>query len=333
MLVVTGANGFLGSYVVCALLQRGFEVRALRREGAGMSEFNDIAGSQLKGGLDNYKDKLTWVEADLNDIQSLDEAFEGATFVFHCAAMISFDREYERMLKVNAEGTANVVNACLKAGVKKLVYASSTAALGRTDEQKLITEETQWSDDDNNTEYARTKHLAELEVWRGMEEGLEAVIVNPGIILGAGKWDKGSCRLFDNVYKGFRFYTKGVNGFVGAADVARAMIELAESAVSGERFLLVAENRSYEDIFKMMATCFGKPAPNIEIKRSHAKWLGWLLVPYKWINRDSTVTAETLKTSVKEHRYESRKIQDAIGFKFTPVEEVIKEACVAYKNL
>ncbi len=331
MLVVTGGNGFLGSYMVCALLQKGFEVRALKRAGADMSEFNDIATREMKE-LEGWEQKLSWAEAELTDVQSLDEAFAGAQFVFHCAAVVSFSGGYEQMLKVNAEGTANVVNACVGAGVKKLIYASSTAALGRTDEQKMITEQTQWSDDDNNTEYAKTKHLAELEVWRGMEEGLDAVIVNPGIILGAGKWDKGSCRLFNNIHKGFKFFTRGVNGFVGVKDVAKVMLMLAESPLKGERFLLVAENSTYEDIFNMMAENLEVKAPRIEIRKSYVKWLKWPLRFYKLLNPASTVTEETMLTSVKVHTYDNSKIREATGFEFTPLQEVIREACEVLKK-
>jgi len=331
MLVVTGANGFLGSYIVCALLQKGLKVKALKRAGADMSEFNDIAEQELGESLVELQQQLSWVIADITDVQSLDDAIEGAEYVFHCAAVVSFKGQVKKMLKVNAEGTANVVNACLKAGVKKLVYASSTAALGRTDDKVLITEKTQWSDDDNNTEYAVSKHLAELEVWRGIEEGLNAVIVNPGIILGSGKWHKGSCRLFTNIYNGFRFYTNGVNGFVGVKDVAQAMITLAEGEINAERYLLVAENRSYREIFGMMAQGLGKPEPKIEITKAHVRWLKWPLRIYNFLHKKSTVTLETLKTSVKEHRYDHQKILTDIGFKFTPIEEVIKDSCKNYQ--
>jgi dihydroflavonol-4-reductase len=331
MLVVTGANGFLGSYVVSALLQKGYKVKALRRAGADMSEFNDIIFRQLKNTLPALAGNLTWQEADITDVQSLDDAFAGAEYVFHCAAMISFKGDYEQMLKVNTEGTANVVNACLTAGVKKLVYASSTAALGRTDGNEIITEESQWSDDDNNTEYAKTKHLAELEVWRGIEEGLNAVIVNPGIILGAGNWKKGSCRLFGNVARGLRFYTEGVNGFVGVTDVAEAMIRLAFSEVEAQRFLLISDNLSYKHLFSMMAAHLGKKAPSIELKPAYIRWLKWPVRLYGFLNPQSTITVETLQTSVKQHRYDSSKIRKLIGFEFRPVEEVLKETAAAYK--
>lgn len=329
MVVVTGANGFLGSYVVCALMQKGYEVKALRRASSDMSEFNDIAEWELGADRQRLLGKLTWHEADIMDIQDLDTAFAGAEFVFHCAARVSFRGDSHELTKVNAEGTANVVNACLKAGVRKLVYASSTAALGRTESKDLITEETQWAEDDNNTAYACSKHLAELEVWRGIEEGQNAVIVNPGIILGAGRWDKGSCKLFENVHKGFKFYTKGVNGFIGAKDVANTMISLAESNIVGERFLLVSENRSYQDLFNAMAKYMGEKPPTIEIKPGYKKWLKWPLKLYKLFNPAATITAETLNTSIKEHRYSNEKIRKA-GFEFTPIESVVEEACIRY---
>lgn len=327
MVVVTGANGFLGSYVVCALLQKGYEVKALRRRGSDMSEFNDIAEWELGTDKQRLFQRLAWHEADIMDIQDLDTAFAGAEFVFHCAARVSFRGDSHELTKVNAEGTANVVNACLKAAVKKLVYASSTAALGRTDSKDLITEETQWSEDDNNTAYACSKHLAELEVWRGIEEGLNAVIVNPGIILGAGKWDKGSCKLFGNIKKGFKFYTRGINGFVDVRDVARIMAGLAESNISGERFLLVSENISYRDLFTMMAQYLETKPPTIEIKPGYKKWLKWPLRLYRLVNPGATVTAETLNTSVKEHSYSSDKVRNA-GYSFTPLAKVIEETCI-----
>ena len=322
MLVVTGANGFLGAHVVMSLLQKGFEVKALRRSDSDMSEYHDIARARLEDL--SLLEKVQWHEADITDILSLDAAFEGATHVFHCAAVVAFKGKNSTMMKVNVEGTANVVNACLEAGVKKLIYASSTAALGRTDNQLPISEATQWSDDENNTEYAVSKHLAELEVWRGMEEGLEVFIVNPGIILGVGKWNKGSCRLFYNIKNGFKLYTKGINGFVGVNDVAEAMTGLGMSELKNKRFLMVSENLSYQQLFEMMATALKVKAPSIEIKPAYLLWLKWPVKLYTALNPSSTISYETLKTSLKQHRYDSSALQK-VGFKFTPVQQVVKD--------
>lgn len=329
MLVVTGANGFLGSYVVCALLAKGHTVKALRRSGSSMAEFNSIAAGFFGSDHEKSLQALQWAEADLRDVLSLDKVFEGAEMVFHCAAVISFKGDRKLLMKVNAEGTANVVNACLHAGVKKLVYASSTAALGRTDAQNLITEDTHWTEDANNTVYAESKHLAELEVWRGVEEGLNAVIVNPGIILGAGLWDKGSCRLFSNLYKGLRFYTRGINGFIGVKDVAEIMCGLAFSNVSAQRFLLVAENLSYQALFEMMAKGLGKKTPGIEIKPSWVPWISVFLKLNTLLNPKSNLSAETLKTALKQHRYDNSRI-NALGYTLTPIADVVAETCRLY---
>ncbi|HEY1045684.1 MAG TPA: NAD-dependent epimerase/dehydratase family protein, partial [Bacteroidia bacterium] len=189
MSVVTGANGFLGVYVTSTLLLKGESVKALIRSGSSKKEFETVVSLMLNG-QEHLLNNLTWVEADVTDVLSLDAAFEGEDYVYHTAAIVAFKGNSNQMSKVNVEGTANVVNACLKAGIKKLIYVSSTAALGRTDSKAPINESTTWKDDNNNTAYAVSKHLAELEVWRGVEEGLDVLIVNPGIILGAGNWNK-----------------------------------------------------------------------------------------------------------------------------------------------
>lgn len=331
MLVVTGANGFLGSYLVCELLRNGHGVKALKRQNSGLEEFEYISEIELGDKKSELLAHLIWDDADIEDILSLDKAFAGAEIVFHCAAMIGFNGERKRLMQVNAEGTANVVNACLSAGVRKLAYASSTAALGRTDSGALISEETQWVDDDNNTVYAESKHLAELEVWRGVEEGLDAVIINPGIILGAGKWDKGSCRIFNTVYRGLKFYTNGVNGYVGASDCASILSRLAFSEIRNQRFILVAENLSYLELLTKISKAFGIRIPPIEIKPSYKPWISWIFKLNGWFNPRSSLSAETLRTSLKKHIYDNGKIKKE-GFVFQPVSEVIARSCAAYQS-
>jgi nucleoside-diphosphate-sugar epimerase len=224
-----------------------------------------------------------------------------------------------------------VVNACLKAGVKKLIYASSTAALGRVDGIGLIDEETQWVDDLNNTMYAESKHLAELEVWRGVEEGLDAVVVNPGIILGAGAWKKGSCRLFDNISRGLKFYTNGVNGFIGVENLADIMVSLAFSDVKNERFVVVAENLTYKELFDTMAEGLGVKAPSVEMKASYLPWASILFKINGLLFKNTNLSPETLRTSVKIHRYNSQKIISK-GYELQPIKDIVFKACEAYKQ-
>lgn len=329
MLIVTGANGFLGSYLVCALLKQGHKVMGLKRSSSSLEEFNQISSLLFPTDREMVLSNLVWEDADLLDVLRLDQLFEGAEMVFHAAAKVSFNGNRVELFKVNGEGTANVVNACLKAGVKKLIYASSTAALGRFDGIGLIDEETQWVDDLNNTMYAESKHLAELEVWRGVEEGLDAVVVNPGIILGAGAWKKGSCRLFENIYKGLKFYTNGVNGFIGVENLADIMVSLAFSEVKNERFVMVAENLTYKELFDTMAEGLGVKAPSIEMKASYLPWATVLFKINGFLFKNTNLSPETLRTSVKIHRYNSQKIL-SLGYKLLPVKDIVLKACQAY---
>jgi len=331
MLIVTGANGFLGSYLVCTLLKQGHKVMGLKRSSSSLDEFGQISSLLFPTDRETALSNLVWEDADLLDVLRLDQLFEGAEMVFHAAAKVSFNGNRVELFKVNGEGTANVVNACLKAGVKKLIYASSTAALGRVDGIGLIDEETQWVDDLNNTMYAESKHLAELEVWRGVEEGLDAVVVNPGIILGVGAWKKGSCRLFDNISRGLKFYTNGVNGFIGVENLADIMVSLAFSDVKNERFVLVAENLTYKELFDTMAEGLGVKAPSVEMKARYLPWASILFKINGLLFKNTNLSPETLRTSVKIHRYNSQKIISK-GYELHPIKDIVLKACEAYKQ-
>ncbi|MDI1235511.1 MAG: NAD-dependent epimerase/dehydratase family protein [bacterium] len=332
-MIVTGANGFLGSYVVAALLQKGHPVIGLKREQSSTSEFNLIVKNELGDNHAHLIANFKWKIADILDITVLDEVFEPNSIVFHCAAKVAFNmQEADEMMAINVEGTANVVNACLKNNVKQLVHVSSTAALGRTDNATLIDETTEWEDNDHNTQYAISKHLAELEVWRGIEEGLNAVIVNPGIILGYGDWHKGSCRLFRNIDRCMRFYTNGINGFVDVHDVANAMCYLADNAIVGQRFLLVSENLSYRTVLNEIAESIHKPAPNIELKVRY-KNLFLILVRLNLLfNPKSTLTPETVRTSLKKHQYSNAAILKVLNFKFNAIADTIHLAGIQFQK-
>ncbi|MEZ4805406.1 MAG: SDR family oxidoreductase [Bacteroidia bacterium] len=330
MLVVTGGSGFLGTYVICELLSNGHSVRAIKRKNSDLSEFILIAKYKFPKTHPEILNRVEWIEADVNDIINLDLAFKGASMVFHCAAKVKFNQGVDELKKINVEGTANVVNACLENKVEKLIYVSSTAALGRINNNSTIVEENYWVDDKNNTLYAESKHEAELEVWRGIEEGLKAVIVNPGIILGYGDWSKGSCRLFYNVFKGLKFYTKGVNGFVGVEDVSKGMLELANSRITNERFLFISENISYEDLFSRMASRFNIKGPSILVKEIYLPFISWILKLYSLANSSSNLSPETLRTSVKKFKYSNTKIKESIGYEFESIDTVLDKACEAY---
>ena len=321
MILITGATGFLGSHLLQALLDRGEQVRCLyrREKQAGLSAAD--------------QDRVEWVPGDVLDVVSLEQAMQGVDRVYHCAWVVSF-RPGDRamMYQINVEGVANVVNACLGKNLR-LLHVSSVAALGRARPGAPIDEQCSWEESPNNSAYARSKYEGEMEVWRGMGEELDAVIVNPSIILGPPRGPvSGSLSLISNVYDGFRWYTRGVNGFVDVRDVVRAMIMLMDSGIREERFILSGDNWSYERLLTTIARYLQVPPPS----RHAAPWMGelvWRLEAVKcWLSRrQPLLTRETARTARLQVRYDSSKILRSLhGFAFTPMEDTLRFACEGF---
>lgn len=320
MVFVTGATGLLGKYLVKELATRGKKIRAIYR---------------TKIPQESFYQNVEWVQGDILDPVILQEAMQGVDEVYHCAAMVTFNpRKKQQLHKINVEGTANVVNAAIVNGVKKLVHVSSVAALGRKIEGVPVTENVKWSEENNNSQYGKSKHFAEMEVWRGIAEGLHAVIVNPVMILGVGDWNEGSSALFKNAWKEFPWYTEGVTGFVDAADVAKTMIGLMESEVSGERFIVSAENWPYKKMFTAMATTFGKKPPSKKVKPYMASLLWRIEKVRGWFTgADPLLTKETADTGQRKTYFDNTKLITALpGFAFKPLQQTIEEYCLEYKS-
>lgn len=320
MVLVTGGTGFLGSYLLRKLVHNGVQVRALYRK-------------QIPVQLHDIQDKIQWVTGDVLDIGALEDAMEGIEKVYHSAAIVSFHPAMrQQMMKINVEGTANVVNLAIDAGVKKLVHVSSVAAIGRAKGSGVITEDGEWQESSNNSQYAVSKYLSEMEVWRGNAEGLASVIVNPSIILGVGFREDSSTQLLKNAWKEFPYYTAGVNGFSDVEDVADVMIALMESDIKGQRFILSSDNWSYYDLFKEMATQLGKKPPHIAVKPWMAE-LVWRMESIRsaFTGKKPLITRETARTAQLKVYYNNEKIQAALpGFKFTPLQQTIAKMCHAF---
>ncbi|MBS1778208.1 MAG: NAD-dependent epimerase/dehydratase family protein [Bacteroidetes bacterium] len=318
--LVTGASGFVGTHLVRFLSQKGHTVRALYNSRPPAADMQSLPG-------------VTWLQCDLLDVFAVDEVMQGVSDVYHCAAIVSFKPgDKERLLHFNVESTANVANAALEHNVRKLVYISSIASLGRKTNGREITEEEQWEESGNNSVYARSKYLAELEVWRAMGEGLDAVIVNPGIILGEGDWSDGSARLMKIAYNEFPFYTSGINGWVDVADVVRAMYELMQSDVVDERFIITEGNHAYKDIFTMMATALDRKPPHIHANRwmTNLVWR-WNMLKHRLTGGELTITRETANTSQNKNFYSNSKLLQFLpGFRYTPMPQTIQRMAQAY---
>jgi nucleoside-diphosphate-sugar epimerase len=318
---VTGGPGLLGSYLIRSLLADGRRIRAIYRKQQG-----DLLTARENAQID-------WIPGDVLDVVLLRESMQGVTDVYHCAGMVSFHpARYDAMRAVNVDGTANVVNAALECGVRKLVHVSSVSALGRKRNHAVITEDVKWDDEANLSAYGKTKYLAELEVWRGISEGLEAAIVNPSIILGVGDWNRGSAAMFKNAWNEFPWYTEGSSGFVDAADVSEVMIRLMNSDIHTQRFLVSGGNMGYREVFAAMARGFGKR----EASRKASPWMGqlvWRMERLKsmFSGQDPLLTRETAETAQMHVAYDCSKLLQALpGFTFTPLEESIAEYCRQY---
>lgn len=324
----------MGAQVLLDLVSSGKKVRALRRNTTDLSHVNTVF-HHYSDEPERLLSEVEWVEGDLLDIISLEDALQGVDDVYHCGAIVSFLRkDHQNMLQVNSVGTANLVNACLENGVRKLCHVSSIAALGRPEEEgRIIDENLYWKTSRNNSIYAVSKYGAEREVWRGIAEGLNAVIVNPGIILGIAKEQKGSSRLFITVRDGLMLYPPGINGFVDVLDVSRAMIQLMESDIAAERFILTGATLPYRDLFSMMANEFGRPAPRWKINLLMTE-IAWRIEGVRAViaNRKPLITKETARTSRVKFYYSNEKIKRVLGFEFTPFEETIRRYCEYYNK-
>jgi len=320
MILVTGGSGLVGSELISQLLALGNKIKAI---------YNSTR-------LTISHQDLIPVKCDILDTAALEEAMQGVTQLYHCAAMVSFSaKNKDQLLKINIEGTANVVNAALDAGVTKMVHVSSVSALGRIRENETVTEEMNWTEESSNSVYGKSKYLGEMEVWRGIGEGLQAVIVNPSLILGSGDWNKGSSEIFRSVYNEFPWYTEGVTGVIDVKDVARAMILLMNSEINKQRFILNAENLSYKEVFTNIAKCFGKKPPHKKVTPFIAA-IVWRLEAIKsmFTGKDALVTKETARTALTKVYFDNNKILKALpGFQFTPINETIKNICATLKQI
>ena len=320
--LLTGATGFVGAYMLRLLLKKGYSVRALRRASSPMGLVEDVAG------------QVEWVEADVTDLLALESAFSGITHVCHCAAMVSFHpKDAHRMMQVNVHGTANLVNLALDFGVKKMIHVSSIAALGRSKERPKLDENSKWVQSKGNSRYAISKYQSEQEVWRGHAEGLKVGIVNPAVILGSGFWDVGSGKIFSQVHGGLPFWTIGRTGVVDVRDVAGFMMLLLESDISGERYILNGENITFRDLFFKIADALKVRRPFVKVTPLLAE-LAWRVewLKEKVLRAEPVVTKESARASVSSFFYDNTKSLGMPGFSYRPLETTIQETAKQFSE-
>lgn len=333
MILVTGGTGLVGAHLLYKLVNNGEIVRAIYRNEKKLENIKNVFSCYTN----NYKDlynKIEFFKADILDIPALTGAFKNIDYVYHCAAFVSFEPDkYYLLRKTNIEGTANIVNLCSAYNIKKLCYVSSIATLGDSINNAEINEETNWNPEADNSVYGITKYGAEMEVWRATQEGLDAVIVNPGVILGAGIWRYGTGNLFKKAHKGFKRYTSGTVGLVSIDDVTEIMIKLMKSDIKNERYILVAENWTYKRFLEALSKSVNKNSPKKMASGFLLKtiWrLDWLKTKLTGTRR--VLTKHIVKSLSSKKHYSSNKIKDTLNYNFKPIDNKIKDIGANFLN-
>ena len=325
MVLVTGATGLVGAHLALHLIENGEDVRAIYRNLESIQKTKDLFLLYQKG---NLFEKIAWIQADIIDVPSLEIAFENVDYVYHSAALISFNPKDEDLLrKTNIEGTANIVNFCIAKAVKKLCFVSTIAALGDLKEnEKIITEAAEWNPEKPHSDYAISKYGAEMEIWRGQQEGLKSVILNPGVIIGPGFWDQGSGLLFKKVAKGLSFYTRGVTGFIAVPDVVEIAVKLMKNEYSNDRFTLVAKNLEFRDLLNSIADSLNVKRPSLHASPLLVNILyriDWFISNILRLKRK--LDRATATASYAENRYSNEKIKTTLSQGFLDIHQYIKD--------
>lgn len=331
MILVTGGTGLVGSHLLYRLCLTENKIRAVYRTKSKIQKTKHVFG-YFTDEVDTLFNKIEWIEADILDVPKLQDAFKDVTKVYHSAALVSFDpNDYYKLRKTNIEGTANIVNLCLTNKITKLCYVSSVAVFGKEDDNSAITENTHWNPEDDNNVYAITKYGAEMEVWRATREGLNTVIVNPGIILGGGFWKLGSGAIFRKIHQGLNYYTTGILGFVDVNDVVEGMIKLMQSRIINERYIMVADNWSFKDFSSTVAKELHVLPPKKEAK----SWLLQVAWRLDWLNyffkrKYRKFTKQMASSVLNNSVFSSEKLKTDLNFKFKPLDESISQTSELY---
>ena len=332
MILVTGGTGLVGAHLLYTLIDNNEEVRAIYRKTSDLNAVKKVF-SYYTSEVDRLFNKIDWQLADITDILSLGVVFKNIDYVYHCAAYISFNpRHFKTLKKVNVEGTANVVNLCISEKVIKICYISSVASLGKTENESLITEECEFNPNDRNSVYSITKHQAEMEVWRGSQEGLDVVIVQPGVIIGEGIWSSASGGIFRTIAKGLKFYTPGGIGIVDVKDVVKVMIYLTKSKLKNQAYILVGENILYKKLLTKISNKLHRKAPKLLI----SKTLMLSFANFDWVlNKLFKTRRKLLKSTVrnlfKRSFYDSSKITTTTNFNYRDLDKTIERVAGNYR--
>ena len=331
MILVTGGTGLVGSHLLHLLLKNGEKVKATYRSTYSLEKTKKVFASYNANELFEH---VNWVQADVADYFSLEDIFDEVTHVYHCAAVVSFDRRNaDKMYEINVEGTKNMVNLSLLNGIEKFCHVSSVASLGSYADGRCSDEEAIWTHSNETSYYSITKYYAENEVWRAAEEGLNTVIVNPATIIGFGDWEESSTAIIKKINDGLNYYTPGSNAFIGVKDVVKAMHQLMNSTISDQRYVLIADNWSFQKLFTHIAKGLGKRPP----QNAAPRWLANGLrrfdeMRYFLLGSKTVLTKQSVDAAFRQKCFSAKKIKTELQFEFEPMGLVIEKVTGQFKN-
>jgi len=330
MILITGATGLVGGHLLYRFRESGKNIIATYRDMKSLDKTREIFESYEKG-AGALVDTFQWKQSDILETPSLEMAMQNVTTVYHCAAAIDH-LPFEEMKNINMRGTENMINVALALGVKKFCHVSSIAALGEAIGNRPVNEDDFFNLDGLNTNYAITKFGAEMEAWRGTQEDLDVIIVNPGVIIGEGNWKSGSGQLISKMASGNKFYTKGCSGFIDVRDVTRAMQYLTESELKNDRYILVAENKTYREVLDQIALSLQKSKPNIQLKSGFLKFIYYLLKVPNLLGFTPRLSMAKVQSMTSKTKYSNAKIKSVLNFELTPVQKTIDRVATFYRQ-
>jgi dihydroflavonol-4-reductase len=331
MNLVLGGTGLVGTHLLLELLKQGEKVKALKRSSSNLIQVLTTFRYYCEDAEELYQ-QIEWIDGDILDFSSIDAALYGVTKVYHCAAMVSFaPKDKSLMLRNNIEGTMHVVNACLQRREIKLCFVSSIAALGSSESGEEVTEKHMLKPGEKRSTYSISKFKSEMEVWRGIEEGLNAVIINPSVIIGPGDWKKSSASFFPLVKKGLKYYTSGIAGFVDVRDVTGIMIRLMKTSIHGERFIVSAENRSFRDFFSIIAKELHVTAPKFEASTRMLYWVSKMDAIISFLTfSERRLSSDAISAAIARDSYSNKKISGALNYQFKSLEVTISDCAAKF---
>jgi len=331
MILVTGATGLLGGHLTAALLLQGRKVRAMYRNKEKITCTKEIL-SYYTPDPEKYFSAIEWVQGDVTDVFSLEDAMNGVEEVYHCAGLVSFHESDAKLLhKINGEGTANVVNVALEKGIKKFCHVSSVATLQVQANKKYIDELSVWKTASGNSSYAISKYRGEFEAWRGLSEGMNVVVVNPSLVMGAGCWGQSSGELITRAYKWMPFYTDGITGYVDVKDVAACMIKLMDENKFGERYILNAENVSFFSVISELRKNFGKSPVRLKAGAFIMNLARYLdAIVSMLVGKRRMITKDIITSALAHNYYDNSKICRELNYVFSPINKTLSEVCKTY---